>query len=290
LSYKISIASGKGGTGKTTLAVNLFHYFAIEKKLKTQLVDCDVEEPNDLIFFPDAGMVNREDIYKMIPVISPEKCNYCRKCVEFCEFNAIVVMEGAKFTDINDTLCHSCGACLYACSEGAIHESRDPIGIVNNYRTPEGYQIIEGQLKVGSAMQTMLIKELKGRANKRADVLIHDAPPGTSCSVVETISDSDFVILVAEPTLFGFHDFKLMVDLIKKIQLPFGVVINKAGFGDDAIYKYLEKENIHLLGEVPFLKEYASAYAQGNLFEGIPTRIIGGYKSIITKLEELGVL
>jgi len=286
VSYKISIASGKGGTGKTTVAANLFYYFFREEKLQVQLIDCDVEEPNVLIFFPEFKKIEQEDIFKLNPAIKHDKCNYCRRCADFCEFNAIAVIPGAKFAEINPGLCHACGACLYACQEDAIYEYREVIGKVTSYNSPQGHSILEGKLKVGSPMQTMLIKKLKQRVSNKVDMLIYDAPPGTSCSVVETISDSDAVILVAEPTLFGLHDFKLMVELIKKLQLPHAVVINKAGMGNKKIYEYIKEENINLLGEVPFLKEYASAYARGNLFNEIPSEIGESFRDMVSNLNK----
>ncbi len=283
--YKIAIASGKGGTGKTTVAVSLFHYFHETRGVTVQLVDCDVEEPNDILFFPDAINRQVDDVYQRIPEIDTDKCTYCRKCVEYCEFNAIVVIPPVKFAEVNASLCHSCGACLVACPHGALTETPWPIGKVNYYITPRDEDIIEGELAIGSAMQTMLIKDVKKRGSTEKDLLIYDAPPGTSCPVVETISDADYVILVAEPTPFGLHDLKLMIALLEEIKKPFGLVINKAGLGNNTIYEFVGEKEIDLLGEIPFSREFASSYADGNLSHEIPEEIKNSYLKVIETLE-----
>lgn len=283
--FKIAIASGKGGTGKTTLAVNIFQSLSKTQGLNVSLVDCDVEEPNDLIFFQKASEKSYSEISQLIPEIENENCTYCRKCAEYCEFNAIVVIPSIKFAEVNASLCHSCGACLVACEENAITEKPKPLGKVTNYHITKGSTLIEGKLLIGSAMQTMLIRELKKRVPASNDIIIFDSPPGTSCPVVEVVNDSDYVLLVSEPTPFGLHDLKIMVELLKSIQKPFGVIINKAGLGDGEIYKYIAKEKIELLGEIPFSQEYASDYANGNLFEDVSDEITSCYSHIIEKLE-----
>ncbi|MBN2521762.1 MAG: ATP-binding protein [Bacteroidales bacterium] len=284
MSYKIAIASGKGGTGKTTVSVNLFHILSTEEKKTVHLVDCDVEEPNDLIFFTNAGKVKVNEIFQMIPEIHKGKCTFCRKCVEYCEFNAIVVIPAAKFAEVNASLCHSCGACLIACQENAIREIPKPIGKVSVYDVKAGNKLIEGKLKIGSAMQTMLIRELKKRVPGEQDIILYDAPPGTSCPVVETVCDADYVILVSEPTPFGLHDLKIMTELLKEMHKPYGLIINKAGLGNEEIYRFIELENIELLGEIPFKRDYAACYARGNLFNNIPKEIRNSYIQIIEKL------
>jgi len=287
MSFKIAIASGKGGTGKTTVSVNLYH--AITKYLKgnIQLVDCDVEEPNDLIFFPEAIKTDEKEVFQRIPYIDTNKCTFCRKCSEWCEFNAIAVIPSAKFAEVNGSLCHSCGACIAACKFDAIRESEESIGKISYYNIDNKQGLVEGKLKVGSMMQTMVIKDLKLNVSNKNRLTIYDAPPGTSCPVVETISDVDYVILVSEPTPFGLHDLKLMVDLLYEIKKPFGVIINKAGLGDDKTHKYIETEGIELLGEIPFNQLYASNYAKGNLTKEIPSEISDSFSKIVAKLENL---
>ena len=284
MSYKIAVASGKGGTGKTTVAVSLYQQLAGRKDDRVRLVDCDVEEPNDVIFFPDAAETGQEDILQRIPKIDTDKCTFCRKCAEYCEFNAIVVLPTAQFAEVNSSLCHSCGACLVACEHSAIQEFDHPIGKVTCFETPKGEGLMEGKLKVGSAMQTLLIRELKHRVPQQTDIAIYDAPPGTSCSVVETTMDSDYVILVTEPTPFGLHDLKLTVELMKDLGKTFGIVVNKAGLGNEETYEYIKDNNIELLGEIPFASTFASNYAQGNLINSVPEEIKDALDAIIERM------
>ena len=285
MAYKIAIASGKGGTGKTTVSLNLFHFIQHNVCENVQLIDCDVEEPNDAIFFPDAQVTRDEEIYQLIPKIDNEKCTYCRKCVEYCEYNAIVVIPPVQFAEVNASLCHSCGACSIACEFDAISEYPESIGKVSFYNTGTGIGLAEGKLKIGSAMQTLLIKELKKRVSKEADFIIFDAPPGTSCPVVETVADVDYVVLVTEPTPVGVHDLKLMVALLRDIKKPFGVVVNKAGLGNNEVYEFLNQEDIELLGEIPFSQDYASHYAKGELLNEVPYEMSEQYEQISRKLE-----
>ncbi len=282
--FKIAVASGKGGTGKTTVAINLFQYISKELTPKIQLIDCDVEEPNDILFFPDAKINSDQPATQSIPTIDNNKCTYCRKCVEWCEFNAIVVIPPVGFAEINTSLCHSCGACSVACEFEAISEKPEEIGTIKHYNLGRRGIISEGRLKIGSAMQTLLIKQVKQQALEDVDVIIFDAPPGTSCPVVETVADADYIILVTEPTPFGLYDLKLMVELIKDLAIPFGVIINKAGLGDQKVHDYLAEEDIETLAEIPYSREYASQYAKGDIFENIPGEIKTQYKSIIQKL------
>jgi MinD superfamily P-loop ATPase len=284
MSFKIAVASGKGGTGKTTVSVNL--YQAVSKQLSSSvlLVDCDVEEPNTVLFFPEAKLTDEIPVDQLIPVIDRDKCTYCRKCVEYCEFNAIVVIPPVRFAEVNSSLCHSCGACAVACEYDAISERAESIGKLKRYRLGAGKGILEGNLKIGSAMQTMVIRSLKKAIPGDVDIVILDAPPGTSCPVVETLSDADFVLLVAEPTPFGLHDLKLMVGMIREAGKTFGVVVNKSNLGDRELYAYLDRESIEITGEIPFSLAYASQYARGDLFSNIPDEIREAYEGIVTKL------
>ena len=287
MALKIAIASGKGGTGKTTVAVNLLHYLSKKITGGIQLVDCDVEEPNDLIFLSEIAIPKKtEKISQPIPGILSDRCTFCRKCVEFCEFNAIVVIPPAGFAEVNSGLCHSCGACLVACPENALSESLHEIGVVNHYKLKDGQQFIEGKLAIGSAMQTMLIRELKKRVNGQSEIVLYDAPPGTSCPVVETIADVDYVVLVTEPTPFGLHDLELMVELLEKMDKPYGVIVNKAGLGNRKIYDFISIKKIELLGEIPFDKEYAHYYSSGNLLGAVREKMRSYYRNIIENLDK----
>ena len=287
MAFKIAIASGKGGTGKTTVAVNLANYFSQHSKYRTTLVDCDVEEPNDAIFFPEFAKDSEKTIHQLIAEIDAKTCTYCRKCVEYCQFNAIVIIPPAQFAEINPDLCHSCGACLVACEEKAISEKKRSIGTISYFNSGTNIQIVEGRLRIGSAMQTMLIREVKKQLNvHEQEIILFDAPPGTSCPVVATVSDADYIILVTEPTPFGLFDLKLMVEMLVEMDKPYGVVVNKFGLGNRDIYEYLESRQIELIGEIPFNRNYASMYARGELFRDIPDEIDKEYKKLIEILEE----
>ena len=270
---KIAIASGKGGTGKTTVSLNLNHFLNHNYHIQTLLVDCDVEEPNDRLFYPNIKENSSEEVFQMVASIKTDSCIFCRDCVDYCEFNAITVIPPVKYAKIDPSLCHSCGACFVACKNDAIIEIPNKIGDLKEFTTPDGLLMVEGQLKIGSPMQTTLIKEVKKRVEQQAPLIIYDAPPGTSCPVVETISDADYIILVTEPTPFGLHDLKLTVDLVREINKPFGIIINKANLGFNKTHEYLKDEDITLLGEIPFSKEYASKYAQGKMLKNIPFHI-----------------
>ena len=284
MSFNIAIASGKGGTGKTTVSVNLNRFLKQAFQKEVHLVDCDVEEPNDLLFFKEPMIIEQESVAQLIPQIDTDKCILCGMCESYCEFNAISIIKKVNYIAVDNDLCHSCGACFEACTYNVITEVPEEIGEIKHFVSDQDCHLTEGRLKIGSPMQTMLIKELKKRVPHTADVVLYDAPPGTSCPVVETVSGMDYVILVAEPTLFGFHDFKLMLGLLYEVAIPFGVVINKAGLGNNAIYEYLEEHNISLLGEIPFSKSYASRYANGELTTDDTVEIVEAYKHIITNL------
>lgn len=284
MSHKIAVASGKGGTGKTSVATNLYRLIGEQYPVDVILVDCDVEEPNDILFFPQASREYETSVTQEVPAIDVSKCTYCRKCVDYCEFNAILVLPPVKFAEINSSLCHSCGACQVACESDAILTNDHPIGTITHYKDEIGNGIFEGRLKIGSPMQTMVIRSLKREVPDGNAVILLDAPPGTSCPVVETISDADFVILVTEPTPFGLHDLKLMISLVQEIKKPFGVVVNKAGLGNQDIYEFLESERIELLTEIPFNRSYASQYAKADLFNEIPGDIYAAYEKLLQTL------
>jgi len=290
MAVHIAVASGKGGTGKTTVATNLYRAINSDHACRALLVDCDVEEPNDVLFFPESQQLSQTTINQEIPYIDTSYCTFCRKCAEYCEFNAIVVIPSANFAEVNSSLCHSCGACLVACPSEAINIQNEAIGSITRFRDLDGDGILEGRLKIGSAMQTMVIRSLKQSIPANEDVVILDAPPGTSCPVVETVSDADYIILVTEPTPFGLYDLKLMIALVRELGKPFGVVINKANLGDKEIYKYLEKEKVEILSEIPFSRSYASQYARADLFVETPDEVKEGHGQLIRKLSEKGLL
>jgi MinD superfamily P-loop ATPase len=290
MAIRIAVASGKGGTGKTTVATNLYRTINRDHAYRALLVDCDVEEPNDVLFFPESQQLSQTIIKQEIPFIDTTSCTFCRKCAEYCEFNAIVVIPPANFAEVNPSLCHSCGACLVACPSEAINVQNEPIGTITRFKDGDGDGILEGRLKIGSAMQTMVIRSLKQSIPAGEEVVILDAPPGTSCPVVETVSDANYIILVTEPTPFGMHDLKLMIALVRELGLPFGVVINKANLGSQEIYSYLKEEYVEILCEIPFSKSYASQYARADLFTKIPGEVRTAYQQLITNLEIKGLI
>jgi len=287
---KIAIASGKGGTGKTTVAINLYRALNLETEKQALLVDCDVEEPNDVLFFDEFQQTEATSIFQEIPSIDTSRCTFCRLCAEYCEFNAIVVIPPAGFAEINPSLCHSCGACEVACKSEAIWVRDEPVGTRTSYKDERGNEIIEGRLHIGSAMQTLVIRSVKNSLPEESKICILDAPPGTSCPVVETVSDSDYVLLVTEPTPFGLHDLKMMVELVREMGIPFGVVINKSQLGDRQLYHYLKVEQIEIISEIPFSKDYASHYAKADLFGDIPHEIKESHQQIVHRLTEKGLI
>jgi MinD superfamily P-loop ATPase len=290
MSVKIAVASGKGGTGKTTVATMLYRTINREHTEHALLVDCDVEEPNDVLLFQGSPRIARTTINQEIPAIDTTRCTFCRRCAAYCEFNAIVVIPPAEFAEVNSDLCHSCGACLVACPTDAIRVQNEPIGTISHYQDKGGRGILEGRLKIGSPMQTMVIRSVKKSIAADERIVILDAPPGTSCPVVETISDTDYVILVSEPTPFGLHDLKLMLVLVRELGLPFGVVINKANLGNGEIYSFLEKEHVEILSEIPFNRSFASQYARADLFNLIPEEVAQAHRQIYVSLSEKGLI
>ncbi|NWF94461.1 MAG: P-loop NTPase [Syntrophaceae bacterium] len=251
----ISIASGKGGTGKTTVAVNLALSLLKES---TQLIDCDVEEPNSHLFLkPNIHQVTSVGI--SVPRIDESKCTYCGKCAQVCEYHAIAVI--LKNVLVFDELCHGCGACSYLCPEKAISEVERGIGIVQE-GSSNGIPFVNGVLNVGEPMASPLIRKVKERIWKDKIVIL-DAPPGTACPVIETVKGSDFCILVTEPTPFGLNDLELAVGMLEKLGIPRGVVVNKVDVGNREVWDYCQSKNIPVLMEIPMDREIAESYSKG---------------------------
>lgn len=252
----VAIASGKGGTGKTTLAVNLAA--VIGKGVR--LLDCDVEEPNAHIFLRPE-ITGREPACIPVPAVDHTLCTACGKCAEACQFKAIAAMKSKPL--IFEELCHGCGGCIRACPSRAISEKLRPIGVVEMGEV-RGIQWVQGKLNVGEAMAPPLIREVKKHAGGEGLTLI-DCPPGTSCPVIAAMRGADRAILVTEPTLFGLHDLTLAVETVRQTGLPFGVVINRADVGDGRVVDYCEAEGIEILAQIPESRDFAEAYAHGNL-------------------------
>jgi MinD superfamily P-loop ATPase len=253
----LSIASGKGGTGKTTIAVNLALSLG-----NVQLLDCDVEEPNLHIFLnPQINEV--ETVCIPVPKVTENLCDYCRKCAEFCKFHAIVVI--ANKIMVFPELCHGCGGCSIVCPKNAINEEKRNIGVIKRGvagNVAGKIEFIYGELNVGEPMPGPVIRKIKKEIHNKKTAII-DAPPGTSCPAIASIYGSNYCILVTEPTPFGLHDLKLMIEVLKRIEIPFGVVVNRAGIGDRKVYEYCEEEGIPILLEIPYSRRIAELYSCG---------------------------
>jgi len=260
----ISVASGKGGTGKTLVATSLA--LSLRGRDSVQLLDCDVEEPNAHVFLKPA--ISRSEVVSIpVPKVDEEKCTYCGKCAEVCAYNAIAVLKEKVL--IFPELCHGCGACSYLCPESAISEEGREIGVVELGHS-DGVEFAHGRLSIGEAMALPIIRRVKEHADNKGTVII-DVSPGTSCPVVEAVKDSDFCLLVTEPTPFGLNDLVLAVEAVRKLNIPCGVVLNRAGVGDSKVEEYCHKENIPILLTIPLDTEIASFYSRGiPLVEGMP--------------------
>jgi len=252
----LAVASGKGGTGKTTVSMNL----ARTVGSKVLLLDCDVEEPNIHLFLK-GDTIEKKFVEIAVPEVDEALCDGCGDCGQFCEYNAIVSF-GSKPL-IFPAMCHGCGGCKMVCPVNAIGEVGRRIGTVEYIQVGK-ITLVQGCMDVGMAMSPPIIREVKS-AIKRDIMAILDAPPGTSCPVIATLSGADFVLLVTEPTPFGLHDLKLSVEMVRELKIPFGVVINRSGSGDDRVNRFCDGEGIPVLAEIPDCMRIAEAYSRGEL-------------------------
>jgi len=270
----VSIASGKGGTGKTTVAVNLALSLC-----NVQLLDCDVEEPNIHIFLkPD--IYKREKVTAKIPLIDEDICDRCGKCAEFCQYNALAVTK--DLIVILNELCHSCGGCVIVCPKKAISEKEREIGILE-YGKKNDIEFIHGILNTGEAMASPLIKRVKEEVKDNMNVII-DAPPGTSCAVIESVRDTEYCILVTEPTPFGLNDLKLAVEMLNEIGISYGVIINRDGIGDNKVYEYCNLNRIPILMKIPYNEEIAKLYSDGIPFVDIMNEYKERFRQMFDKI------
>lgn len=260
---KIAIASGKGGTGKTFIATNIF-YTLLQNNYKAMLVDCDAEAPNSIAFF-EAKLIMEYEVTQQVPVINTDICTFCGKCHEYCNYNAIFILPPMKIIKVIEDLCHGCGACSVACKFGAISEKPVSLGQVALYSTKGLPVLIEARMNIGVMSPVPVIKAAIRQVDNKADIIIMDAPPGTSCPFIQTVASADYVLLVTEPTPFGLSDLKQSVETLKTINKPCGVIINRAGLGDNIVYNWLKENNITLLMEIPFDREIARIYSEGHL-------------------------
>ncbi len=265
---KVAIASGKGGTGKTMLSTNLAALIA--KNDEVILTDLDVEEPNSRIFI-QGEIQDKEIKYSYVPEWNESTCSSCGKCQEVCNFNAIIKL--ADHLIIFPRLCHGCYACSELCPTGSLPMIPQRIGILNIYKK-EKITFVESLLDIGQEQAVPLIAQTKEYIddNFNGDILkLYDSPPGTSCPVIEAIKDSDFVILVTEPTPFGLHDLQLAVETVRKLNISFGVVVNRFGIGNSDVFQYCEKNNIPILAQIPNDRRIATHYSSGHLvYDKIP--------------------
>jgi len=284
----IAIASGKGGTGKTTVAVNLALSIAADAqgsaKSDVLFLDCDVEEPNAHLFF-NPTIERREEVGILIPEVDYDKCTFCGRCAEVCAYHALAVVKQTVL--VFPELCHGCGSCTLNCPEEAIHEVLNVTGVIEEgqpvvnaqFSIPKtqnlgGIRFAHGILNIGEAMAVPVIRELKKRIGENTNdrIVILDASPGTSCPVVETMRGADFVLMVTEPTPFGLHDLRLAVEVARdELGLPVGVVINRDGVGDQGVEDYCAAENIPILMRIPLDRRIAEAYSEGvPMVEALP--------------------
>ena len=258
----VSVASGKGGTGKTLVATNTA--LALSSRGRVQLLDCDVEEPNDNVFL-HLPLNEIQPVCIPIPVVDEDKCNYCGKCAEVCAYNAIAVLPQKVL--VFPELCHGCGACSYLCPESAITEEGRQIGVVEK-GVLGNLELVQGKLNLGELMAPPVIREVKKYVDTNGECII-DVSPGTSCPVVEAVKRSDFCLLVTEPTPFGLNDLSLAVELMRELQIPCGVLINRCGLGDDKIELYCQEKDIPILMRIPLDRSIAALYSRGiSLTEG----------------------
>ena len=274
----ISTASGKGGTGKTTVATNL----AASVSGPVQLLDCDVEEPNAHLFLRPV-IAETTTVTTPIPEIDLEKCNQCKKCAEICRFRAIAVLGDTVLTF--PELCHSCGGCMAVCPEGAITEKGRELGVLESGAI-NGVSFVHGRLRVGEAMSPPLIRAVRGRTWSDGLTLI-DAPPGTSCPVIAAMKDTDFVLLVTEPTPFGLHDLKLAVEAVKILKIPMGLVVNRADVGDDHVRAYARTEGLPILLEIPYDRQIAESYSRGEMFAQALPEWRARFRELIETIETM---
>jgi len=270
------VASGKGGTGKTTVATNLAYVASLTGQT-VSYVDCDVEEPNGHLFLKPEWLV-RKPVTQLVPQVDETQCTQCGRCGQICQYSAIVPL-GAKVL-VYPELCHGCGGCKLVCAAGAISEIPREIGSLE-MGWSDSIQFTRGLLNIGEAMSPPVIRQVRA-APPKTDLSIIDAPPGTSCPVIESVREADFLVLVTEPTPFGLHDLKLAVGMGQTLKLPLGVVINRADTGDRHTWEYCQANGLPILAEIPDDRGIAEAYSRGNL----ASHLSDGYRELFSRLLE----
>lgn len=274
---KIVVASGKGGTGKTLVAINLALSVGAD-----QILDCDVEEPNDYIFIKPSDTVT-EPVSLLVPEIDESRCDYCRKCAEFCQFNALFV--AGETVMVFPELCHSCGGCKLVCPTGAITEKPRDIGEIF-IGDVDGMELVYGKLNIGEALSVPIISAVK-KKTRTSGLVVLDSPPGTTCPVVESIMGTDFCIMVTEPTPFGLHDMEIAAEVVMDLGIPLGVVVNFAGIGDRGVYDYCERMGLPILMEIPYDRRIAELYSNGIPFVEEMPEWRARFQELLGKIKEI---
>jgi MinD superfamily P-loop ATPase len=275
---QISVASGKGGTGKTTVATNL----ALSMQGDVQFLDCDVEEPNAHLFL-NPVFYETESVFAPVPRVNEKACTYCGKCAEICQFKAIAVLNENIL--IFEELCHSCGGCWEVCPETAITPGGRELGVIQKGRN-NGIDFIHGRLRIGEAMSPPLIRKVRSYRNPEKLTVI-DAPPGTSCPVIASMKRTDFVLLVTEPTPFGLHDLKLAVGAVNILNIPCGLIINRSELGNDEVRQYAHQIKLPILMEIPFDRKIAEAYSRGEALVQVLPAWRKKFLGLFQKIQEL---
>jgi len=277
---KIAVASGKGGTGKTSVVVNLALALG-----EAQVLDCDVEEPNaHILLKPEVESISPVEV--LVPHILEDRCDYCGDCARFCQYHALFI--AGETALVFPELCHSCGGCSIVCPRDAIIEEPRQIGRV--YRgSAGGVDLVYGELEVGEPMAIPVVAAVKKHMREGGTVIL-DAPPGAACPVVETIHGSDFCLLVTEPTPFGLHDLKVAVEIVRQLGIPLGVVVNFSGIGDRGVYDFCEEQRIPIMMEIPFDRRIAELYSKGVPFVEAMTEWRRRFKKLADRMREEAVL
>lgn len=260
---KIAIASGKGGTGKTFVSTNFF-YVASQLGYRVCLVDCDAEEPN-VSEFLQGEEISCISATQPVPVFDTSRCTYCKKCGEWCAYNAITVLAGVRFIQVAPELCHGCGACVSACRFGAITETDMPVGTIRLIEYAGNSLIVESKINIGIERPAEIIKQAQKHAETGYEIVFYDSPPGTSCPFIATVENADVVVLVSEPTPFGLNDLKLSIEVLRTLKKPLFVIINKDGMGNADTERFLAEQSIPVLARIPFDTEVARLYATGKV-------------------------
>lgn len=276
----IAVAGGKGGTGKTTVAVNLAVALR-DSGHDVQLLDCDVEEPNCHLFL-NPTIARRESVTVSIPRVEREKCDLCGRCARLCAYGAITCLKDAVV--VFPELCHACGGCAAACPQGAITEEPRAVGTIEE-GDADGIRFAGGRLRVGEPQAPPVIKALKEKIDG-GRVVVLDVPPGTSCPVVAAIKDADFVCLVAEPTPFGLNDLELIVEAVVELGLPVGLVVNRVGIGDDRIQRFAGERGLPILAEIPDSRAVAEQQARGRIVYHVLPELAAVFRKLAVRVEE----